>query len=154
MLQSPTILLSPPFSTLPPRTMSPSWVNSAPSQNFLVTVYPPPWKARTAFSFSEGPKMAVSISQLPLTISLSLNPPEYIITMPNMYARGILFGKMVLELGDTCIAKNDNNHLYCDLDFKTKVSSSSLLFPSLSPPLGFLFWYLQCHQWSCATRFV
>ena len=86
--------------------------------------------------------MAVSISQLPLTISLSLNPPEYIITMPNMYARGILLGKMVLELGDTCIAKNDNNRLYCDLDFKTKVSSPPPLFPSLSPPLGFLFWYL------------
>ncbi len=46
---------------------------------------------------------------------------EYIITMPNMYARGILFGKMVLELGDTCMAKNEKHNLYCDLDFKTKV---------------------------------
>ncbi|TEB39293.1 Oxysterol-binding protein [Coprinellus micaceus] len=45
---------------------------------------------------------------------------EYIITMPNMYARGILFGKMVLELGDTCVAKNEKNGLYCDLEFKTK----------------------------------
>lgn len=45
---------------------------------------------------------------------------EYIITMPNMYARGILFGKMVLELGDTCIAKNEKNGMYCDLEFKTK----------------------------------
>jgi len=45
---------------------------------------------------------------------------EYIITMPNMYARGILFGKMVLELGDTCIAKNEKHGLYCDLEFKTK----------------------------------
>lgn len=45
---------------------------------------------------------------------------EYIITMPNMYARGILFGKMVLELGDTCMAKNEKHNLYCDLDFKTK----------------------------------
>lgn len=43
--------------------------------------------------------------------------------MPNMYARGILFGKMVLELGDTCIAKNEKHGMYCDLDFKTKVSS-------------------------------
>ena len=41
--------------------------------------------------------------------------------MPNMYARGILFGKMVLELGDTCMAKNEKNGLYCDLEFKTKV---------------------------------
>lgn len=46
---------------------------------------------------------------------------EYVITMPNMYARGILFGKMVLELGDTCIAKNEKHGLYCDLEFKTKV---------------------------------
>ena len=38
-----------------------------------------------------------------------------------MYARGILFGKMVLELGDTCTAKNENEKLHCDLDFKTKV---------------------------------
>ncbi|KAF8168345.1 hypothetical protein B0H34DRAFT_685140 [Crassisporium funariophilum] len=45
---------------------------------------------------------------------------EYVITMPNMYARGILFGKMVLELGDTCIAKNEKNGLSCDLEFKTK----------------------------------
>ena len=46
---------------------------------------------------------------------------EYVITMPNMYARGILFGKMVLELGDTCIAKNEKHNLFCDLEFKTKV---------------------------------
>ncbi|KAF4622863.1 hypothetical protein D9613_001590 [Agrocybe pediades] len=45
---------------------------------------------------------------------------EYVITMPNMYARGILFGKMVLELGDTCVAKNEKNGLSCDLEFKTK----------------------------------
>jgi hypothetical protein len=51
---------------------------------------------------------------------------EYVITMPNMYARGILFGKMVLELGDTCIAKNEKRGLYCDLDFKTRVMQSFL----------------------------
>ncbi|KAF8875016.1 Oxysterol-binding protein [Mucidula mucida] len=45
---------------------------------------------------------------------------EYVITMPNMYARGILFGKMVLELGDTCTARNDKHGLVCDLEFKTK----------------------------------
>jgi len=45
---------------------------------------------------------------------------EYVITMPNMYARGILFGKMVLELGDTCAARNERHGLTCDLEFKTK----------------------------------
>ncbi|SGY63409.1 BQ5605_C007g04798 [Microbotryum silenes-dioicae] len=45
---------------------------------------------------------------------------EYHITMPNMYARGILFGKMVLELGDTSIVKNEENDITCDVEFKTK----------------------------------
>ncbi|KAL6305646.1 Oxysterol-binding protein [Sparassis latifolia] len=45
---------------------------------------------------------------------------EYVISMPNMYARGILWGKMVLELGDTCTARNDRNAFYADLTFKTK----------------------------------
>jgi len=40
--------------------------------------------------------------------------------MPNIYARGILFGKMVVELGDTCIVRNDAHNLYADLEFKTK----------------------------------
>lgn len=45
---------------------------------------------------------------------------DYVITMPNMYARGILFGKMVFELGDTCTAKNERRGYACDLEFKTK----------------------------------
>ncbi|BGP42036.1 Oxysterol-binding protein OBPa [Rhodotorula kratochvilovae] len=45
---------------------------------------------------------------------------EYDITMPNMYARGILFGKMVLELGDTSIVRNETTGLSCDVEFKTK----------------------------------
>lgn len=45
---------------------------------------------------------------------------EYVISMPNMYARGILWGKMVLELGDSCTATNKNNGLTADIGFKTK----------------------------------
>jgi len=45
---------------------------------------------------------------------------EYVISMPNMYARGILFGKMVLELGDTSVARCANTHLSCEINFKTK----------------------------------
>jgi hypothetical protein len=45
---------------------------------------------------------------------------EYVITMPNMYARGILFGKMVIELGDACTAHNEAQDLHADLEFKTK----------------------------------
>ena len=40
--------------------------------------------------------------------------------MPNMYARGILFGKMVIELGDACTARNDAHDLHADIEFKTK----------------------------------
>lgn len=45
---------------------------------------------------------------------------EYLITMPSMYARGILFGKMVLELGDSCVVKNERTGMQCDMEFKTK----------------------------------
>ena len=44
--------------------------------------------------------------------------------MPNMYARGILWGKMFLELGDSCMAKNEQTGHYADIQFKTKVSST------------------------------
>lgn len=44
----------------------------------------------------------------------------YVISMPNMYARGILWGRMMLELGDSCKARNDRNGLSADLEFKTK----------------------------------
>ena len=40
--------------------------------------------------------------------------------MPNMYARGILFGKMVLELGETITAVNRKTGMSCDVEFKTK----------------------------------
>ncbi|ELU43299.1 oxysterol-binding protein family [Rhizoctonia solani AG-1 IA] len=45
---------------------------------------------------------------------------EYVISMPNMYARGILFGKMVLELGDMCAVKCEKTGMVCDVEFKTK----------------------------------
>ena len=41
--------------------------------------------------------------------------------MPNMYARGILWGKMFLELGDSCMAKNEQTGHFADIQFKTKV---------------------------------
>lgn len=47
---------------------------------------------------------------------------DYIITMPNTYARGILFGKMVLELGDHSTVDNHQTGYSADVDFRTKVS--------------------------------
>ncbi|OWT39054.1 oxysterol-binding protein family [Cryptococcus neoformans] len=45
---------------------------------------------------------------------------EYSITMPNTYARGILFGKMLLELCDVSSIVNAKNDFHCDVDFKAK----------------------------------
>jgi len=44
----------------------------------------------------------------------------YTITMPNVYARGILFGRMILELGDNSVVRCEKNDLICELEFKTK----------------------------------
>ena len=68
--------------------------------------------------------------------------PAYVISMPNMYARGILFGKMVIELGDTCTAKCEKLGMTADIEFKTKVTFThsedrrGLTFFCT----GFLFW--------------
>jgi hypothetical protein len=40
--------------------------------------------------------------------------------MPNMFARGILFGKMMLELGDTSTVTCPATDLSCDIEWKTK----------------------------------
>lgn len=43
-----------------------------------------------------------------------------ILTQPNMYARGILFGKMKYELGDHSFVRCPELDLVADVDFKTK----------------------------------
>ena len=52
-----------------------------------------------------------------------LNYPDekYSLSMPNFYARGILFGKMYVELGDKISISCPKNDLNCDIEFKTKV---------------------------------
>ncbi|EEP76845.1 hypothetical protein UREG_01694 [Uncinocarpus reesii 1704] len=45
---------------------------------------------------------------------------RYILTQPNMYARGILFGKMKYELGDHSYVRCPENNLVADVEFKTK----------------------------------
>ncbi|SCW04460.1 LAFE_0H14026g1_1 [Lachancea fermentati] len=46
------------------------------------------------------------------------NPEKYTLTQPNMYARGILFGKMRIELGDHMVIKSPSYQV--DIEFKTK----------------------------------
>ncbi|SCU89583.1 LANO_0D05556g1_1 [Lachancea nothofagi CBS 11611] len=45
-------------------------------------------------------------------------PEKYTLSQPNMYARGILFGKMRIELGDHMIIKSSKYKV--DVEFKTK----------------------------------
>ena len=45
---------------------------------------------------------------------------SYILTQPNMYARGILFGKMKYELGDHSFVRCPELGLSADIEFKTK----------------------------------
>jgi hypothetical protein len=45
---------------------------------------------------------------------------DSILTQPNMYARGLLFGKMKYELGDHSYVRCPELDLVADLDFKTK----------------------------------
>ncbi|CAR26087.1 ZYRO0B01540p [Zygosaccharomyces rouxii] len=45
-------------------------------------------------------------------------PEKYVLTQPNMYARGILFGKMKLEMGDHMVIKSPT--FVVDVEFKTK----------------------------------
>lgn len=44
----------------------------------------------------------------------------YVMNQPNVYARGILFGKMRTELGDHMVVKCEKTGLEADIEFKTK----------------------------------
>ncbi|KAF2458292.1 putative oxysterol binding protein [Lineolata rhizophorae] len=56
-----------------------------------------------------------------LAVMRFLNRGErYFITQPNMYARGILFGKMKYELGDHSFVRCPELGLVADIEFKTK----------------------------------
>lgn len=48
------------------------------------------------------------------------NEEQYVLSQPNVYVRGILFGKMKMELGDHMIVKCQTLGLEADIEFKTK----------------------------------
>lgn len=54
------------------------------------------------------------------SIAQSVGGEEYVLTLPNVYGRGILFGTMYMELGDTAQIQCAANGLTCDLKFETK----------------------------------
>ncbi|KAG0257291.1 hypothetical protein BG011_004035 [Mortierella polycephala] len=64
---------------------------------------------------------AATLMQGEIKVSFTNRPGEdYIITMPNVYARGILFGTMLLELGDVAAVRCPKLDLVCNLEFKVK----------------------------------
>ncbi|PKK64014.1 Oxysterol-binding protein [Rhizophagus irregularis] len=64
---------------------------------------------------------AATLMQGESKIIFTNRPGEvYRIAMPNVYARGILFGRMVLELGDNSTVRCEKNDLICELEFRTK----------------------------------
>ncbi|CAG8730701.1 12942_t:CDS:2, partial [Acaulospora morrowiae] len=67
---------------------------------------------------------AATLMQGESKIIFTNRPGEiYRIEMPNVYARGILFGRMVMELGDNSTVRCEKNDLICELEFRTKACS-------------------------------
>lgn len=56
----------------------------------------------------------------------------YTITNPNIYARGIMFGKTFMELGDRAIIKCAERGLECEVSFKFKVWHNGMLTQRIS----------------------
>lgn len=78
-------------------------------------------KPRSKFLGNSAASMMEGISYLRFT-NRGKNPggEKYTLTQPNMYARGILFGKMKYELGDHSYVRCPENNLSADIEFKVK----------------------------------
>lgn len=73
-------------------------------------------KPRSKFLGNSAASMMEGIAVMRL-----LNTGErFFVTQPNMYARGILFGKMKYELGDHSYIRCPESGLVADIEFKTK----------------------------------
>ena len=79
-------------------------------------------KPRSKFLGNSAASMMEGIAVLRLQnhTKKTRNGEKYFLTQPNMYARGILFGKMKYELGDHSIVHCPENGLIADIEFKTK----------------------------------
>lgn len=78
-------------------------------------------KPRSKFLGNSAASMMEGIAILRfLNRGTSPKGERYILTQPNMYARGILFGKMKYELGDHSFVRCPELGLSADIEFKTK----------------------------------
>jgi hypothetical protein len=79
-------------------------------------------KPRSKFLGNSAASMMEGTATLTL-LNRGMDPKKgekYHLTQPNMYARGILFGKMKYELGDHSVVRCPELNLVADVDFKTK----------------------------------
>ncbi|KAK0618466.1 hypothetical protein B0T17DRAFT_538004 [Bombardia bombarda] len=79
-------------------------------------------KPRSKFLGNSAASMMEGTAILTL-MNRGKNPAKgerYVLTQPNMYARGILFGKMKYELGDHSFVRCPEMDLVADIDFKIK----------------------------------
>jgi hypothetical protein len=79
-------------------------------------------KPRSRFLGNSAASLMEGVAYLSL-LNRGVDPQKgerYILTQPNMYARGILFGKMKYELGDHSFVRCPELDLVADIDFKTK----------------------------------
>ena len=68
--------------------------------------------------------------------------------MPNMYTRGILFGEMTIELGETSTVTSEGTGMSCTVEFKTKVLSHIILFRTVHNHwtlVGLFLRHIQCN---------
>ncbi|KAI9743092.1 MAG: hypothetical protein M1818_003387 [Claussenomyces sp. TS43310] len=78
-------------------------------------------KPRSKFLGNSAASMMEGIAILRfLNRGISSKGERYILTQPNMYARGILFGKMKYELGDHSFVRCPELGMSADIEFKTK----------------------------------
>ncbi|ELR05004.1 hypothetical protein VC83_05109 [Pseudogymnoascus destructans] len=77
-------------------------------------------KPRSRFLGNSAASLMEGIAILRLTNHGGPKGEKYILTQPNMYARGILFGKMKYELGDHSFVRCPELGLTADIEFKTK----------------------------------
>lgn len=78
-------------------------------------------KPRSRFLGNSAASLMEGISYLRFTNrGKGTGGEKYTLTQPNMYARGILFGKMKYELGDHSYVRCPENNLSADIEFKVK----------------------------------
>ena len=52
---------------------------------------------------------------------INRNAEEYVITMPTVYVRGVIWGTLIMEIGGKVTLSCKTTDTHCEIEFKTKV---------------------------------